>query len=154
MELAEFRRCRLDNMPCYTGQVAYNPLFVGYQRNRVRLAPSRCGQHLSAAGSHICHRFVMDGIERFTTVQHTWLDMYLTEPRVTTALLTIDLPMENSSNIYTIHNEPVHEARGLTFRAIMRVAEQVCESSGWRESNYSVCRPGLAVVMVHIFAGS
>lgn len=118
--------------------------------------PSSGMMKAPVAGSPTYHQFCIDEVEKLIGKQYSWLDMYLTEPCITTARLTMDLPMRGGIAAflsYNIANELVHDQRGLSFRTIMRRVKEVCESGHWRATGSSFRRPGLARVTVHLFSG-
>ena len=151
-----------QNSPCYNGDVACNTLFIGESGGAFRLdrLPSRLRLQAPIAGSPTHHGCYINEVERFLGREHTWLDMFLTEPPVTTARLTLDLParrFERGDSLYFNHNianELVHDARGLTFRTIMRRANEVFQFGHWRTPRLIFGRPLKAFVVVHLFAGT
>lgn len=109
-------------------------------------------------GFPVRHTFYID-FEKLNKVQHTWIDMYLTEPRVTTAQLEVELPvLRREYSVYIRHEkvvaETVHDPRGSTFRTIMRRVREVCESGHWRATRHGFRSPGLAQVAVRLFTGT
>ena len=148
-----------QNMPLYNGQIARNPLFRPYRRRGAIFSfrmPIRGRIQGPVAGAPTYHHFTIDQVEQVNAA-HTWLDMYLTEPRVTTAQLIISLPPRGKMPFFhEIARSTVYAAHGLTFRSVMSEVNQVFQSGHWRSGPYgrSLRRPGLARVAVALFAGT
>ena len=147
-----------QNLPCYNGDVAYNPLFNGYRRSdsRINRMPLRSRLEAPVAGSPGHHQFSIIGVEQFLGEEHTWLGMYLTEPPITTARLTMHLSLIRGKTSFSRHlaNELVHDARGLTFRTIMGRVNEACKSVHWCTPRGRLRIPGVARVRVELFAGT
>jgi hypothetical protein len=110
------------------------------------------------AGSPTYHQFYFSEFEELIGSEHsTWLNMYLTEPPVTTARLQIvNLPVRGLKYDYGdtqhISNELLHDARGLTFRTIMGRVNEVYKSGHWRTTRQGIRM--LAKFQVQLFAGT
>lgn len=152
-----------QNLPCYNGDVAYSPLLVSYlgKASMKNLVPSHDRLQAPVAGSPTYYQFCIGGIDQLLGREPTWLDMYLTEPPVTSVRLYMQLPMFRperggcfTRSIKSIANELVHDARGLTFRTVMRRVKEICESRHWLPTGYSSYKLESAKVTVHLFAGT
>jgi hypothetical protein len=70
-----------------------------------------------------------------SATQHSWLDMYLTEPGITTAWLKVKTPESGSlsrfeaTKRHRYSSSSVRDADGLTFATIVAVAEKICQSA-------------------------
>jgi hypothetical protein len=159
------------NHPLYNGNVMYNPLFYCVLHERSNDMPHRGNTQpaYNYADHPVHHSFDIDDFEKLSKVQRSWLDMYLTEPPVTTAQLNIDTNTRDESDesdaseesdesdydpdpeSQEIASELVHNPCGLTFRAIMDKVNQI--SADWPAYRLVYLRPGLSVVTVELFAG-
>ena len=121
-----------QNLPCYNGDVAYNPLLNGYHLSN--LMPSHYSIQAPITGSPTYHQFCIIEFELLLGKEHSWLDMYLTEPPVTSVRLVIDLPRRGPEHGGNMATELLHDSRGLTFRTIMKKLNEVYEPGHWRKS--------------------
>lgn len=146
-----------SNLPLYNGKVAYNPLFCFKGLKNTRLTPFRPYSYgnYSFAGLPVKNSYNILHLQEANKAQHTWFDMYLTEPPVTSAQLDVTVPVRtDSDNSYRIAYEVLHDPRGLTFRTILDRVEEMFQSDLWRTTRrYRFCKPGLASVKVELFAG-
>ena len=144
------------NLPVYSGTLAFNPLLDDHHLKLSAPAPWHCSSSKSYdnAGSPLTNSFDIHMFGELNKVQHTWLDMYLTEPPVTTAQLDVSLPVRtHSDNRYHVAHELLHEPRGLTFRTTMDRVEQIFQSDDWRNTpRYRFCKPDLARITVKLLA--
>lgn len=152
-----YRTDLLSNLPLYNGKVAYNPLVSSGRLKLLAPSPHRRSSYgiYNLAGFPVKNSFNIHELQCVNKAQHSWLDMFLTEPPVTTAQLNISVPVRtDSDNSYHVVNESLHDPCGLTFRTIMDRAEQIFQSDEWRTTRrYRFCKPGLARVRVELFAG-
>lgn len=146
-----------SNLPLYNGKVAYNPLFCSKRLKNILLTPFRPYSHgdYNLVGFPVKNTFNISHLQDVDKAQHTWFDMYLTEPPVTSAQLDVTVPVRTGSdNSYRVAYEVLHDLRGLTFRTILDRVEEMFQSDLWRAPRrYRVCKPGLASVKVELFAG-
>lgn len=89
-----------------------------------------------------------------SVVQPSWIDMYLTEPPVTTARLSVSLPdPEQRGRSYDYTTASVRDLGGLTFRAVLDVMDKVCQSSACRLAPYYLSDRSRAWCRVEFFCG-
>ena len=145
------------NPPLYHGEVAYNQLFYCISHKRFDIMPYRTNSEkaYNLAGFPVGHGFTINDFEKLSEAHHSWLDMYLIEPRVTTVRSTIasefsdeydeDVEREDAAS------KLVHDPCGLTFRTITERVDQICSDSP--EARHVYLRPRLGVIRVNLFAG-
>jgi hypothetical protein len=132
------RRYGSKILPVYPSNIAYNllPTPKGCrQRNSFWAVAMTFGHDSAQPESQLMLPSCEISLRNPSAVQYSWLNMYLTEPGITTAWLAVYMPKSGAVSrfgtpkLYRYSSASVRDADGLTFATIVTVAEKICWSA-------------------------
>lgn len=143
-----------DDLPLYSVAVAHNDFFLSPLDRKFSLVPTHFEHNGSGDNAPTWHKFSIGNVKRtLGALQSTLLDMYLTEPPITTARLAILTPFDDKELLYyKFSSVSVREPSGLTPR-VLDVLDKVCQSGVCKLPPYSLQNVSRARVLVEFFSG-